>query len=97
MARRVWLGNNVASTLTVGDKTVEIAADEKDRTVNLTEGQEAFLTRRGHRFAKPGSDEAEDPPLGGNNPGAGVPPIPASAGTSTEGTPAAETPRKPGK
>lgn len=73
MARRVWLGNNASSSLTVGEKTVEPGG-----TITLTDGQEALLARRGHRFAAPGSDEARDA-LATEDAATGVPPVPASA------------------
>ena len=89
MARKVWLGNNVAETLMVGDRTIEVG-----ETISLTAGQEAYLTRRGHRFAEPDSAEAKEADAAQDASGAGVPPVPASAGTSTAGTPAATTPKK---
>ncbi len=93
MARKVWLGNNSARTLTVGGKTVAIGDPEKDRAVTIDAKTQAYLESRGHRFADPGSDEAKEGDSTPPNPGAGVPPIPASAGTSGEGAPAPETAR----
>jgi hypothetical protein len=74
MTRKVWLGNNVATTLTVDNRTIEPGG-----TITLTAGQEAYLTRRGHRFAEPGSAEARATEAAQDTPGAGLPPIPAEA------------------
>ena len=81
MVKRVWLGNNVSSSLTVGDKTVEPGG-----TITLTEGQEALLTRRGHRFAAPGSDEAKEAATTEGT-ATGVPPVPAPAEIQSAETP----------
>ena len=92
MARKVWLGNNVARTLTVGEATVEVGG-----TINVPNGTRAFLERRGHRFAEPKSDEAQEAREATGADPAGVPPVPAGAGASGAGRPAAETPKRSGK
>lgn len=51
-----WLGNGVAESLNVPDgEPVAIGG-----AITLTQGQVDALERSGHRFAKPGSDEAEE-------------------------------------
>jgi hypothetical protein len=55
-AKVVWLGNNTADFLKANENAEPIRVGEE---IALTQAQVKALEERGHRFAKPKSEEAQ--------------------------------------